>query len=742
VTPRCVEAPCASVAVPVPVRRLFTYTVPEALRGRIAPGARVRVPFANRRLEATVVAWPVDPPHPPVDLKPILELLEGVPRLPEVILELTRFVADYYLCSWGESIEAALPPSAGRPRARPALRRRSDAEPDAIPARAKAQRRLMQMLPADGTAVPLERLDRSAKRAARALLAGEWIERVALSDVASESRGKVDDESTRTPAFRAPAPTPAQTAVLDELTPMLAKNTFAPFVLFGATGSGKTEVYLRAAEQTLAHGRSVLYLVPEIGLTPLLVSKLEARFPGEVVVMHSALPARSRFEAWRRVREGSRRFVLGTRSAVFAPMSELGLVVVDEEQDTSYKQGETPRYNGRDLAVYRARSERAVVVLGSATPSLESFQHAKAGRYRLLRLGGRIDDRPLAQVAMVDMRTEYQRHRSVSPLSEMLLGELRDRLDRGEQALVLRNRRGWSVALLCPRCGERVSCSRCSVAMTWHRSRRRLCCHYCGRQEPYPRCCPSCGEAELKLLGEGTEQFEDLLRQALPDARIARMDRDTIRRKGAHESLLRRFERKEIDVIVGTQMIAKGHDFPEVTLVGVLSADQSLGLPDFRASERTFQLLTQVAGRAGRGEKPGVVVIQAFAVNHPVLQLAAAQDYEAFFTREMHYRRALRYPPMSALVQILVLDRSELKAQRWAARMAETLREEGRERLMISGPGPAPMERLKGVHRQQILVRSAGRRRLVQAVDRVLGRVEGEIPRRSILVDVDPLSLM
>jgi primosomal protein N' (replication factor Y) len=246
----------------------------------------------------------------------------------------------------------------------------------------------------------------------------------------------------------------------------------------------------------------------------------------------------------------------------------------------------------------------------------------------------------------------------------------------------------------------------------------------------------------LKLLGEGTEQFEDLLRQALPDARIARMDRDTIRRKGAHESLLRRFERKEIDVIVGTQMIAKGHDFPEVTLVGVLSADQSLGLPDFRASERTFQLLTQVAGRAGRGEKPGVVVIQAFAVNHPVLQLAAAQDYEAFFTREMHYRRALRYPPMSALVQILVLDRSELKAQRWAARMAETLREEGRERLMISGPGPAPMERLKGVHRQQILVRSAGRRRLVQAVDRVLGRVEGEIPRRSISVDVDPLSLM
>jgi primosomal protein N' (replication factor Y) len=742
VTAGSVEARCASVAVPVPVRRLFTYTVPEALSDRIGRGARVRISFGNRRIEATVVEWPAPTPDPSVELKPILDVLEGAPRLSDALLELTHFVADYYLCSWGEAIEAALPPAAVLPRARPALRRTDAADPDRLAERATAQRRLLQQLPEDGTPLPLDRLDRSARRAARALIDAGWIERVASAspaDVVAENAGEEATVEGSTPPFQ---PTAAQAAVLEELDPALEQRAFAPYLLFGATGSGKTEVYLRAAERTLALGRGVLYLVPEIGLTPLLVSKLEARFPGEVVVMHSALAARTRFDSWRRVRRGSRRFVIGTRSAVFAPMPDLGLVVVDEEQDTSYKQAETPRYNGRDLAVYRARAERAVVVLGSATPSLESFQHATAGRYRLLRLGGRIDGRPLARVSLVDMRAEYKRHRSVSPLSETLLAALRDCLDRGNQALVLRNRRGWSVALLCPRCGERVNCAGCSVAMTWHRSQRRLCCHYCGSREPYPRCCPNCGAPELKLLGEGTEQFEDLLRQALPDARIARMDRDTIRRRGAHEALLRRFEKREIDLIVGTQMIAKGHDFPDVTLVGVLSADQSLGLPDFRASERTFQLLTQVAGRAGRGGKPGAVLIQAFAVNHPVLRLAADQDYEAFFMREMHYRRALRYPPMSALVQIVVHDRAELKAQRWAAQLAEVLREEGRDRLLISGPGPAPVGRLKGVHRQQILARSAGRRRLVQTVDRVLGRVEGEIPRRAILVDVDPLSLM
>jgi primosomal protein N' (replication factor Y) len=323
-----------------------------------------------------------------------------------------------------------------------------------------------------------------------------------------------------------------------------------------------------------------------------------------------------------------------------------------------------------------------------------------------------------------------------------MLEELQACVGRGEQALVLRNRRGWAAALICPHCGHRIGCPSCAVSMTWHRSARRLRCHYCSREEPYPASCPQCGGEGLKMLGEGTEKIENILRAALPRASIERMDRDTIRRRGAHEKLLGSFSKGEIDVLVGTQMIAKGHDFPRVTLVGVLSADQSLGLPDFRAGERTFQLLTQVAGRAGRGRRPGTVIVQAFDPDSPVLRLAAAQDYEAFFDREIGYRRALRYPPLTAMVQILVTDRSAGRARDWAGRVARALREEGGRRLIVAGPGPAPVERLKDRHRQQILARSAGKRRLVEMVESALKAVEGEVPQRALTVDVDPRSLL
>jgi primosomal protein N' (replication factor Y) len=323
-----------------------------------------------------------------------------------------------------------------------------------------------------------------------------------------------------------------------------------------------------------------------------------------------------------------------------------------------------------------------------------------------------------------------------------LIDQLRDRVARGEQTLILRNRRGWAAALLCATCGNRVTCKRCSIAMTWHLSARRLRCHYCASEERHPECCPTCGAESLQLIGEGTERIEDRIRQIVPDARVERMDRDTIRRRGAHEALLMRFERGEIDVLVGTQMIAKGHDFPRVTLVGVLSADQSLGLPDFRAGERTFQLLTQVAGRAGRGERPGTVVVQAFDPDHPLLRQAAVQDFEAFFEHEIRYRRALRYPPLSALVKIVIVDKEEHHARHWSNVVADALRREAGERLVIAGPGPAPIERLKGRWRRQILVRTAGRRRLIAAVDRAVDSVTGKVPRRAILVDVDPYSML
>jgi len=423
-------------------------------------------------------------------------------------------------------------------------------------------------------------------------------------------------------------------------------------------------------------------------------------------------------------------------------MPDPGLVVVDEEQDGSYKQEESPRYNGRDLAILRAREAGSVLLLGSATPSMETFRHAKTGRYALLRLGGRVEDRPLPGVEIVDMRKEFQDRGEAHPLSRRLVRALRECLDRGEQALVLRNRRGWAVSVFCPSCGTTVTCSRCSISLTWHRAARRLRCHYCAFETAFPPRCPTCAAEELRLLGEGAERVEQELRDALPGARLERMDRDTVRRKGSQAALLTRFDRGEIDVLVGTQMIAKGHDFPRVTLVGVLSADQALGLPDFRAGERTFQLLTQVAGRAGRSEHQGQVVIQAFDPSHPILLHAAAQDYEAFYEREIRYRLALRYPPVTALVQILVTDRQALRAASWAAVLAEALEREGRGRLFLAGPGPAPIERLKGLFRQQILVRSSGRRRLVETVGRALAAVEGKIPGRAIVVDVDPVSVL
>jgi primosomal protein N' (replication factor Y) len=665
-------AALVGVAVPVPLRRTLTYSVPRDRRGGVTLGGRVRVPLGRRQVKGTVVEWPAAPPAAGLPVRALDETLPASPTLDAHLLELTRFVADYYLCSWGEAIEAALPPDP------PALKRSPK--------------------PAETT----------------------------VRNVPTPEAG--------------PAPTPAQRKVLAALLPAVARPAFAPFLLWGATGSGKTEVYLRAAEAALAAGRGVLYLVPEIGLTPLLVARIEARFPGQVALLHSAVPPRSRRRAWDDVRRGARRFVVGARSAVFAPLPELGLIVVDEEHDPSYKQEDVPRYSGRDVAVVRGRLAGVPVVLGSATPSVESFHHAKQGRYTLLPLGGRVEDRPLPSVRLVDMREEYREAGSVTPLSAPLTEALAACLARGEQALILRNRRGWASAVLCPACGRRLTCRQCSLALTWHKSARRLRCHACGSEQPMPPCCPACGGADLRELGEGTERIEHEIAKAVPDARIARMDRDTVARRGAHEQILRRFDAGEIDILVGTQMIAKGHDFPRVTLVGILAADHALGLPDFRAGERAFQLVTQVAGRAGRGDRPGSVIAQAFDPGHPVLRHAARQDYASFFDAEIRYRRALRYPPLAALVQIIVSDPRPGQAWRIANDVAAALASAGR--LMVTGPGPAPIERIRGSFRMQILVRSAGRRHLVEAVAAALAPFEATSARRAIHVDVDPVSLL
>ena len=725
----------ASVAVPVPVRRLFTYRVDPSLNRTLQRGVRVRVPFGPRKVIGTVVDWPAAPPDPDLEIKPIDSVLGHARPLPQSLLALTRFVSDYYLCSWGEAIEAALPADPGPASNRRAVRRLADRSVDELPVRAVARRRLLAALPADGSPRLLAELGAGERRVVAEMARQGWVEPVDLAP------DRVSPEPVGEPE-QGPTPTDAQSNVLGQLEPAIAGREYRPFLLYGATGSGKTEVYLRAARRVLDQGRGVLYLVPEIGLTPLLVSKISRRFPGTVALMHSGLSKRQRYEAWLAARDGRCRLIVGTRSAVFAPVDDLGLIVIDEEQDGSYKQAESPRYNARDLAVVRARSERAVVLMGSATPSMETFHHARAGRYGLLRLGGRVRQRPLPDVRIVDMREEYGSSGKVQPLSKELIQALGECIERGEQALVLRNRRGWAAAVFCPTCGGRVVCSNCSVTMTWHRSAARLRCHYCENAECYPSSCPTCGAEELKLLGEGTERIEDIIRDAVPGATVERMDRDTVRARGSHERLLRRFDRGEIDIMVGTQMIAKGHDFPRVTLVGVLSADQALGLPDFRAGERVFQLLTQVAGRAGRGARPGRVLVQAFDPDHPLLRQAAVQDFEAFYEDEARYRRALRYPPFSALVQLRISHREASRARLWADQLARALQQAGGGELLIGGPGPAPLERLKGRYRMQILVRAPGRRRLTEVVERALEAVEGKIPRRWLQVDVDPYSLL
>ena len=531
-----------------------------------------------------------------------------------------------------------------------------------------------------------------------------------------------------------------QSEIVDAMHEAIAKKKFQPFVLFGVTGSGKTEVYLRAAETALAAGRSVLILVPEIALTPWLAALLHARFGDKVAILHSALGSGERRDEWWRIRQGDARVVVGARAAVLAPVQDLGLVVVDEEHEGSYKQEETPRYNARDVAIVRAKNADAVVVLGSATPSLESFTHAVDGRYRLLTLPERIASRPLAVVELIDMKHVIKEEGPDVILSEPLRDAIQVRLRAKEQALVLLNRRGFAGQLICRQCGLALVCTDCSVAMTLHKGGSLGVCHYCGLGRATPPKCDTCSGEYLRRVGYGTERLEGIVKELYPESRVARMDRDTMRRKGSYEYLLSRFAAREIDILVGTQMLAKGHDFPAVTLVGVLGADNGLGAPDFRAAERTFQLMTQVAGRAGRGERPGEVLIQTFTPDHYSLQFAQAQDFRGFYESERKFRRALLYPPVVSLINIIIEGSSMSDATRDARRAASFLRQEPLDGVRVLGPAFAVRSKVAGRHRSQILIKlrrsQHGRvRHLIRALvnDETMGRV--------MAVDVDPMTL-
>ncbi len=533
-----------------------------------------------------------------------------------------------------------------------------------------------------------------------------------------------------------------QKEALAEIWRWLVAAKFAAGLLHGVTGSGKTEVYLGAIEATLSRGKTAIVLVPEIALTLWVGRLVRARFGEHVAVLHSGLQDTERAREWWRVRHGEARIVVGTRSAIFAPLENLGLIIVDEEQEASYKQEETPRYNGRDTAVYRARLEGAVALLGSATPSLETYHNALAGKYQLLQLTSRVENRPLAAVRIVDLREEFRRQHRATPVSESLRAAIALRLEEKTQAMVLINRRGYSWSLMCRGCGALVQCENCSIALTYHKSRQRLECHYCGYSIRPPKQCPKCNSEYMYYVGDGAERVEEYLREQFPTARIARLDRDTVRTKREYQQVLGAFAKGEIDILVGTQMVAKGHDFQRVTLVGVVAADLALGRPDFRAAERTFQLLTQVAGRAGRGELSGEVLVETYYPEHYAIQYAAQQDYVSFYEKEAQFRRLLHYPPFTALASVLVRDRKVENAIRWSRALAAYFAPFEERGVKILGPAAAPLARLRRDYRFQFVLKSPHRAILGKALAGALDFCAAkQLPETAVIVDVDPTSL-
>ncbi len=550
---------------------------------------------------------------------------------------------------------------------------------------------------------------------------------------------------------------PAQQDALERILAAIETDSFSACLLHGVTGSGKTAVYLAAMQRVSQLGRTAILLVPEIGLTPAMAGQLYATFGPEVALLHSQLTPDERAEQWHRIRRGEARVVVGTRSAVFAPAANLGLIIVDEEHDSSYKQEEVPRYHARDVAVMRAKINGAAVVLGSATPSLESWRNAETKKYAFIEMKERVQQRPLPTVDLVDMRREFQETGQEHLFSRALLNQTRATLDRGEQAIILLNRRGYSFAVLCRACGEKLQCENCAIALTYHKpiasqtgpsnvpspAGQRLKCHYCGYIRTVPKRCPSCDSEHLFYLGAGSQQGEERLQEIFPGARIGRMDRDTVRNRYDMERLLGQLHSGEINLLVGTQMIAKGHDIHGVTLVGVVGADFALGLPDFRAAERVFQLLTQVSGRAGRGDLPGQVLVQTYHPEHYAIQCAAQHDFQAFVRREMQYRKWMHYPPFAVLANILIHSQHLEEAAGWALKLGKWLTSGHAEGVRVLGPAAAPIARIKRTYRFHLLLKAERRQILARVLSAAITQAEVlGIPRRNLVADVDAINLM
>jgi primosomal protein N' (replication factor Y) len=738
------------VALPVPLPRTFVY---DAAAGGAVEGVRVRVPFRGRKLVGWIVG--VNPTRDVAGVKPIDAVLDDEPSVPAELLRLCRWISDYYSAPLGVVLRAALPALlSDTARAKPPERTRrilrlrelpSLAERDALFGRAHRQRELYEAAESLGGSVEVSHLtDRLGFTAA--LVRGLVAKRFATIDEAVVAR----DPFAAIPAETPPALEPTR-AQAEATRRILAGGPGAqPFLLLGITGSGKTLVYIEVLKEVvLRRGGGAIVLVPEIALTPQTVARFRAHFGDTVAVLHSALSDGERYDAWLALRRGERRIAIGARSAIFAPVRDLGVIVVDEEHEGTYKQSEAPRYHAREVAVVRARLAGAHCVLGSATPSLESYHNTANGKYTLIRLPERAAGHPLPPVRIVDLRTEGRTigSRERAALSKPLVAAMQARLHAGEQTILLLNRRGYANFVQCQSCGKVWECPHCNVSLTFHRARRRLVCHYCFHEEPPPAHCDACQSGDLSFRGMGTEQVEREVADTFPSARIARMDVDTTTGKWAHHEILSRVERREVDILLGTQMIAKGLDFPDVTLVGVVNADVAMHLPDFRASERTFQLLTQVAGRAGRGPRGGEVIIQTALPAHYVIRCAVTHDYDGFAERELREREHPRYPPHTRLANVVISGLAEDAVRQVATEIAEwtsaLVARANAPAVTLTGPAPCPIDRIRGRWRWHFLLRSDSPRQL--------GAVLGPLHRRSIkpgaadvrvILDRDPVSLL
>ena len=742
-----VEGPFARVAFPLPLQKQFSYTIPDTLSDQLQRGSRVRAPFGHRTITGYCTGFSDQTDVEPDQMKALLDVVDDEPLVDESLLELTRWMASYYLCSWGQVLEAALPGPVRDGASRKTKRyvtlcvsgNEVEAYIDELSGRFEARRRILRIMSeSEESRWPAQELTQEADCSQSPL---DTLENDGIVEQFSEKE-PFENLYERLPD---PDPVPeqltdAQENALDAIDQAATANRHETFLLHGVTGSGKTEVYLRSIRDSTADDEQALVLIPEISLTPQAISRFRDRFD-RVAIMHSYLSDPRRRREWHRIQSGEVDVIIGARSALFAPAPNLGLIVVDEEHDSSYKQDRVPRYNARDGAVLRGSLEDVPVILGSATPSLESRYNAETGKYTLLELPDRIGDSPLPNIRKIDMTMQHDTG-SRTVISETLEVEIRKTLSNDNQAMLFLNRRGFASVIYCPACQEHVKCPQCDISLTYHQSVDLLKCHHCNHRQKRPKTCPHCDRPSPIDLGMGTERIESTIRSTFPDAQIERMDSDTMTDMQAYENTVRKLQNEQVDLLVGTQMIAKGLHFPGVTLVGIISADTSLHLPDFRSAEDTFQLITQIAGRAGRGESAGRVLLQTYEPDHYSIRTAVDYDYTSFWSTEIDLRERMGYPPFTSLLRILIRGKDEDQVIETAAGIRDEIQPDCQHHdIDLLGPAPAPLSKLQNRYRHHVLLKLPEPKLGRKLVDQH-ARLFQSAGATEVVLDMDPVSIL